>query len=69
MSQVSPDLRQLPLAEKIKAVKDQGNVLVKAGRHSEAIGLYSQAINVFAIARDNEDINEDTKLHRLHSAT
>ncbi len=62
MSQVSPDLRQLPLAEKIKAVKDQGNVLVKAGRHSEAIGLYSQAINVFAIARDNEDINEDTKL-------
>ena len=40
----------------------QGNVLVKAGRHSEAIGLYSQAINVFAIARDNEDINEDTKL-------
>jgi hypothetical protein len=61
-SKVPRDLRQLPLAENIKAVKDQGNLLVKAGKHSEAIGRYSQAIHVFAFARVHEDINEDTKL-------
>jgi hypothetical protein len=53
--------RQLPLAE-IKALKDKGNMLVKAGRHSEAIGVYKHAIVVFLNKKHQNDDDADSKL-------
>ena len=51
--------RQLALAEEVKAIKDKGNVLVKAGKHCQAIGLYRHAI---AKSNDEECLDADAKL-------
>lgn len=54
--------QQLGVAEEMKAVKDKGHVLVKAGKHAQAITLCRHAILMPHNRQDEEWLNGDTKL-------